>query len=180
VTNIFPLRVCRPVSKRQSLGLMLDELMRLSSSFCVCLMLPVSVCTTDNCVSVQLSTKLPVLVSRCLRTERVTAGNDACRLGLTCSAHNTHLLLTDIHLVPGFTVTCNISNNHAYLLTSAAVTVLRKLLLSYFLIGQYFIRATVRKPVATSGQTKVHRVKPGRATHLKCKHPVQPRRHFHS
>lgn len=50
--------------------------------------------------------------------------NDSRGLGLTCSAHNNHLLLTDIQLVPGFTVTCNSSNIHAYILTTAAVTVL--------------------------------------------------------
>ena len=49
--------------------------------------------------------------------------------GVTWSADNKHLLLTDIQLVPGFTVTCNISNIHAYLLTTASVSVLRKLLL---------------------------------------------------
>lgn len=39
---------------------------------------------------------------------------------------NEHLLLTNIQLVPGFIVTCNISNVHAYLLTTASVSVLRK------------------------------------------------------
>ena len=39
---------------------------------------------------------------------------------------DTHLLLSNIQLVPGFTVTCNVSNVHAYLLTTASVSVLRK------------------------------------------------------
>ena len=53
-------------------------------------------------------------------------------VGMTWSAQSNHLLLSDIQLVPGFTVTCNISNVHAYLLTTASVSVLRKLFLAYF------------------------------------------------
>jgi len=47
--------------------------------------------------------------------------------GMICSAESNRLLLTDIQMVPGFTVTCNISNIHAYLLTAASVSVFRKL-----------------------------------------------------
>jgi len=48
-------------------------------------------------------------------------------VGVSWSSDNKHLLLSDIQLVPGFTVTCNASNIHAYLLTTASVSVLRKL-----------------------------------------------------
>jgi len=47
-------------------------------------------------------------------------------VGVAWSADSGHLLLSDIQLVPGFTVTCNASNVHAYLLTTASVSVLRK------------------------------------------------------
>jgi len=52
-------------------------------------------------------------------------------VGVSWSVDNEHLLLSDIQLVPGFTVTCNVSNVHAYLLTTASVSVLRKLPFAY-------------------------------------------------
>jgi len=79
------------------------------------------------------SSDLVIVTTLELANELVDNATAESPIGVSWSADKGHLQLMNIQLVPGFTVTCNASNIHAYLLTTASVSVLREL---HFLLSR--------------------------------------------